>query len=131
MTGKITTANCLECGAKCCNYVATEIGKPTCKRDCDHIRWFLLHEDTSVFVCHDGDWHVEFGARCSWLGDDNLCKGYEKRPKICRQHGNASSDEMCEFADEPHSLVFHTVDEFEKYLDDRGMDWQWKDPDKA
>ena len=54
------TISCMECGAECCRYIATEIDEPTCKRDYDNVRWYLLHKDVYVFVDHDDCWYVEF-----------------------------------------------------------------------
>lgn len=116
---------CVECGAKCCRYVATQIDTPTCKRDYDNIRWYLLHKDVYVFKDHEGDWFIEFAAECKRLGTDSLCADYGHRPRVCRHHGEAGD---CEFADggNPYALRFSSCEQFEAYLDERGIDWKWK-----
>jgi len=117
---------CIECGARCCRYVATQIDEPSSKREYDNIRWYLLHENVSVFVDHDGDWFLEFKSDCTALGEDLRCENYDNRPRICRKHGETRAP--CEFHAEgkPHVYEFFTSAEFEKYLDDRKIKWRWK-----
>ena len=105
-----------------------EIDKPTCKRDYDNIRWYLLHNGVHVFK-DGGKWHVEFRENCSELGEDGRCLNYGNRPKICREHGEYDGDIECEFhgESEPHDLYFSTATDFENYLDNRGVDWKWKE----
>jgi hypothetical protein len=120
------TSVCLECGAKCCRYAAVEIDAPTCKRDYDNIRWFLLHRNVFVYRSHDGSWHLEFATPCEWLTAEHKCRHYERRPRICRDHGTESEECVAISPHPPHDLLFTSVDEFESYLDSRGKDWKWK-----
>jgi len=117
---------CHECDARCCRYVATEIDRPSCKRDYDNIRWYLKHEGVYVFKGHDGAWYMEFKAACAELGKDGRCRDYANRPRMCREHGEGNIE--CEFvaSGEPHVLCFATPGEFEEYLDGKGVDWRWK-----
>ena len=115
---------CEACGAHCCRYVAIEIDKPTSKMAFDHIRWYLSHRDVGVFVDHDGKWHVEFRSACEYLSEDNRCKIYQSRPRICQRHGN--KDEECEYFDSPYRHYFSTPEEFERFLDNRGKEWRFK-----
>ena len=126
MNSKRDALPCVTCGARCCRYVAIEIDKPTCKRDYDQIRWYLLHDRVTVFVDHDGDWHVEFEADCSAIGSNHRCKAYEQRPRLCRDY--PGEDEDCEYVaeDSPYALRFLTASELETYLDGKGIDWRWK-----
>lgn len=121
------TGQCLRCGGRCCQYIALEWERPSCKRDYDYIRWFLLHEHVHVFVDHAGKWHVEFQTPCQSLGSDGRCATYAERPALCREHGE-KADESCEFLgeDSPYRVRFSTVREFERYLDKKGVDWRWK-----
>ena len=82
---------CEHCPAACCRYVAIPLDKPTCGRDYDDIRWYLLHEGVSVFV-EEGDWYIQFQTRCKRLGDDNRCTIYETRPRICRDYEAGQCD---------------------------------------
>jgi Fe-S-cluster containining protein len=117
---------CRTCGARCCRYIATEIDTPTCKRDYDHIRWYLLHETVHVFMDHDNDWYLEVESPCEYLGPDGRCMNYEHRPRICRKYG--ADDLNCEFLseDEPHVIRFSTATEYEDWLDDNKVKWRWK-----
>ena len=125
-TREIAASLCDGCAAECCRYVATQIDKPTCRRDYDHIRWYLMHRDVYVFVDHDGDWYLEFATACENLGADHRCLRYEERPRICRRHGEDDTD--CEFhgEDPPYKRRFATAREFEAWLDKRGRKWRWK-----
>lgn len=122
---KRLTGTCVVCGARCCRYVATQIDEPTCKRDYDNIRWYLLHRKVHVFFDVGGDWYLEFEADCDKLGADALCGYYERRPLICKEHGDGAS--ACEFlgTEAPHERRFSTVEEFEQYLEEKGVDWRW------
>ena len=55
---------------------------------------------------------------------DRRCSIYTGRPKICRDHGNTEGE--CEFYDNPYHMYFTTLQEFERYLNDRGKQWQFK-----
>jgi Fe-S-cluster containining protein len=116
---------CDECGAKCCEYTAIEIGKPSTKTDYDNIRWYLSHENVFVFVDHDRKWHVEFRARCEHLSADRNCRIYENRPRICRRHGMGQGE--CEYYDSPYILRFSSLDQFEEYLSKKGIDWRFRE----
>ena len=125
MRKKQDATPCDECGSRCCKYVATQIDTPTCKRDYDYIRWYLVHKDVHVFKDHHGHWYLEFETHCAKLEADGRCRDYDNRPHICRAHGE---HEECEFvSDKPsHILRFSKAKHFEAYLDSRGIDWRWK-----
>ena len=73
---------CEHCAAACCRYLALPLDRPSSARDYDDIRWYLMHEGVTVFV-EDGDWFVQYPARCKNVGADNLCLIYDTRPGIC------------------------------------------------
>ena len=103
---------CLECGAKCCRYVAVEIDKPTSKADLDDVRWYVAHENVSVFI-EDGDWYINFESRCQYLTPDNRCAIYDHKPRICTSH----SPKECEHGDgESDRIEFHTPAEVEEFV---------------
>ena len=103
---------------ECCRYVAIEIDKPTEKKDYDNITWHLLHKNVNVFVDWDGDWFVEFITPCSMLDQiTKLCKIYEERPQICREH---SQEECVKHNNEAaEKKYFKTVDDFKKHLKEK------------
>ena len=117
---------CASCGARCCRYIAIEIDRPHCKRDYDHIRWYLLHGNVHVFVDHDKEWHLEVESKCERLGDDGSCLGYDDRPQICRKYGGGEGG--CEFTSdiEPHKVRFSKVEEYEAWLDKKKIKWRKK-----
>ncbi|HLA85418.1 MAG TPA: YkgJ family cysteine cluster protein [Thermoguttaceae bacterium] len=104
---------CHHCPAKCCCYFALPIDKPEDWEDFEFIRWFLLHDRATVFVEED-DWYLLVHNRCKMLGDDNLCKGYETRPQICRDYGT----DKCEYEDEwVYDQYFETPDQVLEYAE--------------
>jgi uncharacterized protein len=118
---------CFDCNGMCCRYVALQIDTPDCRRDYDHIRWYLLHEKVYVFVEHGGDWYVEFETPCGELDDASRCLIYENRPRICRRHGSDDVAE-CEFVsdEDAYAQRFSTAAELEEYLDGKGIKWRPK-----
>jgi len=117
-------APCEKCGGTCCRYVAIEIDRPKTKQDFDHIRWYLLHRDVHVFIDHEKKWYVEFRTTCDEQLKDNRCGIYDRRPKICREHGIAEGE--CEYYDTPYQEYFSHEDDFLKYLVEHKKEWEFK-----
>lgn len=115
---------CEECGGKCCDYVAIEMVPPKNKSDYDHIRWYLVHENVSVFIDHEKKWYVQFVTPCIEKNISNRCEIYSTRPKICSGHGNLEGE--CEFYSSPYREYFSHTSDFEKYLNKRNIDWEFK-----
>jgi len=105
--------------------VATQLDTPTTKREYDNIRWYLMHENVNVFVDQDGDWMLEFVTPCSNLRPDHSCSHYAQRPRICREY--PADGNQCEYfgTSEPYKLLFTTAEQFESYLSNKGVAWQW------
>jgi len=105
---------CINCDGKCCKYVATQIDKPETKSDFENIKWYVCHKNVNVFVDSEGDWYIEFLTTCEFLEENNKCKIYEKRPKICRKY---STDE-CLFHNDNYEekYTFMTIEDVEKYV---------------
>ena len=118
--------DCISCRGKCCRHVALEIDKPTCKRDYDNIRWYLMHENIHVFIDQDGSWTLEFLTNCKHLKKDYKCDFYQKRPKLCRDYPIKGS--YCEYlGDGSHYIeLFTCPEDFEQYLNKKHIDWKWK-----
>lgn len=106
--------NCKDCDARCCKHVALEIDTPEDKEDFENIKWYVCHKNVNVFV-EDGSWYIEFLTPCEQLGEENKCKIYEKRPKICR----AYSEEECVFEGYTEDLIFHNIEDVEKYVKEK------------
>ncbi len=86
-----TDSLCDQCVALCCRYFAFAIDKPETKREFDDIRWYMLHEDTIVFV-EDGEWYIQINRKCKALQPDNRCAVYDNRPAICRGYTTDACD---------------------------------------
>ena len=96
-----TNSLCEQCVALCCRYYAFQIETPESKRDFDDIRWYLLHEDSLIFV-EDGDWYIQVNRKCKALLPDNRCAIYEDRPAICREYKTNDCDWHAEEYDYDH-----------------------------
>jgi Fe-S-cluster containining protein len=86
---------CDYCIAKCCRYFALPIDAPEDFEDFEFIRWFLLHEQATVFK-EDETWYLLVHNVCRHLQDDNRCGIYDTRPQVCRDY----STNDCEYEDD-------------------------------
>lgn len=82
---------CEHCTAMCCRYIALPIETPEERADFDDVRWYLLHENVSVFV-EKGEWYIHFATDCRHLLPDHRCGIYETRPRICRKYDTINCD---------------------------------------
>ncbi|MEW6358303.1 MAG: YkgJ family cysteine cluster protein [Planctomycetota bacterium] len=103
---------CRTCGGKCCRYVAVEIDKPQTEADFDDIRWYVAHENVSVFI-EDGDWYINFDAACRHLTPDNRCAIHNHKPRICTTH---SADDCEEGEGESARVELRTPEEVEAFI---------------
>jgi uncharacterized protein len=105
---------CEKCAGLCCRYFALPIGTPETRADYDDIRWYLCHENVSVFV-EGGDWFVSVKNVCRHLSQQNYtCDIYERRPKICRKYKHSD----CDFApgEYEYELHFTSDKEMDEYI---------------
>ena len=109
---KDTESLCDQCVALCCRYYAFSIDKPKTKRDFEDIRWFMMHEDTIVFV-EEGDWYVQVNRKCKALMPDNRCSIYENRPAICREYTTKGCDWHADEYDYDH--LFTEPDQIQRF----------------
>ncbi|GMU22390.1 MAG: hypothetical protein AMXMBFR13_24760 [Phycisphaerae bacterium] len=107
-----TTSLCDQCVGLCCRYFAFSIDKPETKRDFEDLRWYILHEDTLIFV-EDGEWYVQINRKCRALLPDNRCGIYENRPTICRSYKTDGCDWQADAYDYQH--VFCEPEQIEKF----------------
>ncbi len=104
---------CDYCTAKCCQYFALPIEKPTDQADLDHIRWYLMHEHAAIFV-EDDQWYLLMQTRCKHLQPDFRCGTYETRPQICRDY----KTDNCEFDDDAvYDMYFETSEQVAEYME--------------
>ncbi len=83
---------CDKCTGLCCRYFALPIDTPEDREDFDDIRWYLCHENVTVFV-EDGDWYVNMDNKCKHLSEnDYRCGIYSTRPKLCRNYTTKDCD---------------------------------------
>lgn len=110
---KVTVA-CTKCTGLCCRYFALPLDNPDEWKDYDDIRWYLCHENTSVFV-EDGQWYLNVNNKCRHLSDENhRCQMYETRPKICRGYNT----DTCDLSghDYGYELHFTSDKQMEEYM---------------
>lgn len=105
---------CGKCSGLCCRYFALPIETPEDREDYDDIRWYLCHEDISVFV-EDGDWYMNVKNKCRHLSNgEHKCKIYDKRPKICR--GYKTDDCELTSGEYGYDLHFTNDTEMQEYI---------------
>jgi len=128
---ELSSEACMACKGHCCNHISLPIDKPKCKQDYDYIRWYLMHKNVFVYIDFDNTWMIEFRSPCINIQTDGRCGIYENRLKICSDF--PPKDEECEFLnDSPtNKKLFSTVEEFEVYLEDRKIDWRFKNKPKV
>jgi Fe-S-cluster containining protein len=106
---------CEHCTAKCCRYFALPIDTPTSFADFEYIRWYLLHEQATVFI-DDGTWYLLVHTTCRHLQADQRCGIYDQRPQICRDY---TTDE-CEYDDDfTYEQYFETPEQIAEYTNAR------------
>lgn len=105
---------CDKCNGQCCRYFALPIETPEDKEDFDDIRWYLCHENMTVFV-EDDDWYVNIKNKCRHLSQKNhKCMIYDTRPKICRGYRTAD----CDLTDGEYDFELHFINDkqMEEYI---------------
>ncbi|HOX28600.1 MAG TPA: YkgJ family cysteine cluster protein, partial [bacterium] len=101
-----------KCNAKCCRYTALVIDTPRSRKDFDDIRWFVCHEDVSVYKDQEDNWVLEFVSLCKNL-KNNRCMIYDKRPDICRDY----NPDKCtaDSKDQDAKILFKEPSDVEKF----------------
>ena len=105
---------CNKCTGLCCRYFALPTETPEDKEDYDDIRWYLCHEDITVFV-EDGDWYLNVKNKCAHLSDkDYKCDIYKTRQKKCK--GYKTND--CDMIEGEYDYELHFVNDkqMEEYI---------------
>jgi Fe-S-cluster containining protein len=105
--------SCDKCKGMCCKYVAMEIDTPKTKKDFENIKWFVCHKNVNVFVDKENKWNIEFLTPCEFLGKNNLCLAYKRRPKICRDY---SQEECLFFNDYKEKHTFNCLKDVEDFV---------------
>jgi Fe-S-cluster containining protein len=107
---------CSQCSGLCCRYFALPIDNPDTARDFDNIRWYLLHENVTIFV-EKKQWYIGIANRCKQLKPDNRCGIYETRPKICQVY----STDNCDFhgGEYDFELLFTSAEQLERYAGEK------------
>ena len=104
---------CEYCTAKCCRYFAMPIETPDSFEDMEFIRWYLLHDQASVFK-EDDDWYLLVHTTCKHLQSDNRCGIYETRPQICRDY----TTENCEYENDwTYEFYLETPEQVHEYTE--------------
>lgn len=104
---------CDYCSGKCCRYFAMEIDEPVDWEDFDRLRWFVLHEYSTLFT-EDDHWFLLIQTRCRKLDENNRCTDYENRPNVCREYTTAH----CEYEDHwVYDRYFETPEQVAEYAE--------------
>jgi hypothetical protein len=79
--------NCRDCTAECCKHIAIPLDEPKTGQDLARIKWYLAHDNVSVYKDNEGDWLVEFLTKCGQLnGNRCMAWGTPRYPKICGEY---------------------------------------------
>jgi Fe-S-cluster containining protein len=109
-----TSSSCLcdQCSGLCCRYFALPIDNPDAPRDFDNIRWYLLHENVTIFV-EKSQWYIGIANRCKMLQPDNRCGVYLTRPGVCRGY----STDNCDYhgGEYEFEMLFTSAEQLERY----------------
>lgn len=104
---------CTYCNARCCRYFALPIETPTTWGDFDHMRWYVMHGRTAIFV-DGGTWYLLVFGDCQNLLPDNRCGIYLTRPQICRTY----STDNCEYDNNGcYDKYFESPDQLWEYAE--------------
>jgi Fe-S-cluster containining protein len=104
---------CTYCTARCCRYFALPIETPTTWGDFDHMRWYIMHGRTAIFV-DGGTWFLLVFGDCQNLLEDNRCGIYHTRPEIC----GAYSTDNCEYDNDGcYDKFFESPDQIWEYAE--------------
>ena len=103
---------CSGCDA-CCQYIATEIDKPTTPEEIQNIYWFLLHKNVGVYIGFNNKWYLEFLAPCKKL-KNKLCSDYDNRPDVCRDYKQTTCPKYLKSPTE--KKYFHNEKEFFSFV---------------
>ncbi len=104
---------CDKCEGLCCRYFALPIEDPEDWDDYDDIRWYLSHENCTVFL-EEGDWYINLLNPCKNLEPNGRCMIYDKRPGICRTYSTKDCDKTGASYD--YELNFTSADQMEQYM---------------
>ena len=104
---------CEYCTAKCCRYFALPIETPATFEDYEFIRWYVLHDQATVFK-EDDDWYLLVHTVCKHLQPDNRCGIYDTRPKICREY----TTDNCEYDEDwTYDFYLETAEQVGEYTE--------------
>lgn len=104
---------CDRCTGLCCRYFALPIDNPEEWKDFDDIRWYLAHENVTVFV-EDKQWFLNVNNPCRHLDANHRCGIYEMRPKICRDY----TTDACDLTGDGYEYEMHFTSDkqMEEYM---------------
>jgi uncharacterized protein len=104
---------CDHCTGRCCRYFSLPIDNPSTWDDYDAIRWYLAHGRTLIYV-EKKQWYLLVMTRCTYLTEEDRCRIYLNRPKVCRKYTTVS----CEYdAEWTFDKVFETPEQLWEYAE--------------
>ena len=109
-----TRTECGQCAALCCKNLSVRILRPYTRAEIEDLKW-QLHFDTVSIYIRKNRWYQLVEGRCIYLGEDDRCKIYPRRPEMCRRHNPPD----CEFFGKFYDVLLETPDQMEAYLAER------------
>ena len=111
MTKKNDNCKCEKCDAPCCRDVAIPFTRPKNKTEVENLKWYLHFDAVRIFI-KSHRWYYTIKGKCIYLSNKNLCKIYDQRPKICRDH----QAESCEITGKWYDEMFSYPEELAEFL---------------
>jgi Fe-S-cluster containining protein len=111
-----TIKACDSCPALCCRDLVMVTEKPKTAGDVNELRWQVRFDTVNVFI-RSHKWYLLVKGRCMYLGKDNLCRIYPRRPRRCRDHKPRDCERYGKFYD----VLLSTPEELDQYLAEKGI----------
>jgi len=102
---------CIDCPAYCCRDLSIPTKKPKNKHEIEEIKWYLHFNTVQVYI-RSRRWYLLIKGKCMYLGKNNLCKIYDDRHQVCRDHTSG----FCEINGDWYDCIFTSPDEIEKFF---------------
>ena len=103
---------CLEkCPSECCKDLTIQILKPRNREEVEDLKWQLQFDTVRVYLLRKR-WYMLVKGRCMYLGSDNRCRIYDKRPERCRRHNPPG----CERFGRYYDVMLNTPEDLERHL---------------
>jgi len=107
---------CRGCAALCCHDLWIPIAPPKTPAEIAEARWRLHFDTVELHIDEARGWLMRVKGRCTYLGDDNMCTIYDRRPKQCRD----LSPPYCQRYMSEQKTILTSPEDLDSYLAGEG-----------